>query len=245
MSEPTATNPPPDGPRLDRAFVDEQQLLDRYLDGALPYKGAREFEQWCAAHPEYLTEQRLADRTQGALRLLEAAGRAPDLAEPRLRWWRTPWLSVALGAIAAASLIGLWTATAHGAWLHDELLEARARLAQGSMRPPASEQVVQVAPDRSADAQAARITLARSPARLVDLRIGMGYVRAQRFRLIVDKHGAGRALDLDGLAKDSNGDLRIAFNASALEPGEYAVRIEAMPLLGRPVADGWFAIAVR
>jgi hypothetical protein len=245
MTESTATKPPPGGGRLDRAFIDEQRLFDRYLDATLPYKGAREFERWCAAHPEYLAERRLADRTQAAVRLLEAAGRAPDLAEPRPRWWRAPWLSIALAAIAAASLIGLWTATTHGAWLHDELIEARARLAQGTLRPPASRQVVDVAPDRSPDARAARLALARSPARLVALRIGMGYVRADRFRVVVDKRGAGRALDLDGLVKDSNGDLRITVNASALEPGEYAVRIEAMPLLGRPVADGWFAIAVR
>ncbi len=245
MTEPTATNPPPDGPRLDREFVDDRQLLDRYLDGALPYKGARQFEQWCAAHPEYLAERRLADRTQASLRLLEAAGRAPDLAEPRPRWWRAPWLPVALGAIAAASLIGLWTASAHGAWLRDELTEARAQLAKGSMRPPASEQVIPVTPDRSRESRTARIVLARSPARLVALRVDMGYVRADRFRLVVDKRGAGRALDLEGLAKDSNADLRIAFNASALEPGEYSVRIEAMPLLGQPVPDGWFTIAVR
>ncbi|MDE2294659.1 MAG: hypothetical protein KGL36_04270 [Gammaproteobacteria bacterium] len=245
MTESTATKPPPDGPRLARAFVDEQHLLDRYLDGDLPYKGAREFEQWCAIHPQYLAEQRLADRTQASLRLLEAAGRAPDLADPQVRWWRASWLPIALGAIAAASLIGLWTAAAHGAWLRDQLTEARARLAHGSMRPPASEQIVRVSPDRGADSGAASIALARSPARLVALRIRMGYVRADRFRLAVDKHGAGRALELDGLTKDSNGDLRITFNASALEPGEYAVRVEAMPLLGRPVADGWFTMSVR
>lgn len=245
MTESTAAKPPSDGPRLDGTFVDGQHLLDRYLDGALPAKGAREFEHWCASHPEYLAERRLADRAAASLRLLEAAGRGPDLAEPRPPWWRAPWLPIALGTIAAASLIGLWTATAHAAWLHDELNEARAQLAHGSMRPPASEQVVEIAPDRHSGADAARIALDRSPARLVALRIGMGYVRADRFRVVVDKHGAGRALELDGLAKDSNGDLRIAFNASALEPGEYAVRVDAMPLLGRPVADGWFAISVR
>src|ERR1700704_17069 len=84
---------PPDkpaapAPRFDRKFIEDHKLVERYLDNKLPFKGARDLENWCRAHPEYLEELRMSERAQGSLKLLEAAGAAPDLGEEKPPWWK-------------------------------------------------------------------------------------------------------------------------------------------------------------
>lgn len=247
MSE--APNPAPtrtgDVPRFDRAFIETHGLLERYLDGKLPFKGAGEFERWCAQHPEYLEELNLTGRTQASLKLLEACGRPPELAEPRLPWWKTPWFSIGLGATALLSLIGFWALLANNQLLRENLRNAQVRLAHGAMQPPASEQTLRITPDRSPGIDQARFTVNHRVPTLLDLRIHMAYVREERFHVSIDKGHQGRVLLIRNLSKDSNGDLRFAFNTSALAAGRYQIRIAAMPLFGAPVADGWLNMRVR
>jgi hypothetical protein len=67
------------------------------------------------------------------------------------------------------------------------------------------------------------------------------------FRVVVDKMDQGRALIVDNLLKDSNGELRLTFNTSGLSNGTFAVRIEALPLRGdaAPTPEGWLLLEVR
>ncbi|HVC01315.1 MAG TPA: hypothetical protein VND80_03825 [Steroidobacteraceae bacterium] len=247
MSEPptSVSNLPGGAPRFDRAFIDEHRLLDRYLDGKLPFKGAREFERWCAEHPEYLEELNLPQRTQATLQLLEASGRAPDLAEPRLPWWRAPWFAAGLGVLSLLSLAAFWALLGNNLLLRDRLTQARARLAHGSMQPPSAQRRLRITPDRSPGIDQARFSVNHTVPTLVDLRIDMGYVKQVRFRVAIDKRDQGRALSIRNIAKDSNGDLRLSFNTSALASGRYDIQIDGLPFFGAPVADGWMIMNVR
>ncbi len=232
-------------PRFDRAFIEEHRLLDRYLEGRLPFKGAREFEHWCADHPEYLEEIRLAGRTRASLELLEAAGRPQDLSEPGTPWWRTPWFLAGLGATALVCAVGFFALLGMNTLMQGKLSTARAQLARGTMMPPLSVQELRIAPDRVPGVDQARIMVRREIPALYALRIDMSSVRERRFRVSVDKRDQGRVLVINNLAKDSNGDLRVSFNTSALAGGRYDIRIEALPLLGAPIADGWIVMTVR
>jgi hypothetical protein len=82
---------------------------------------------------------------------------------------------------------------------------------------------------------------------MVDLHIDVSYVKAMAFRVVVDKTDQGRALIVDNLLKDSNGELRLTFNTSGLSNGTFVVRIEALPLRGdaAPTPEGWFLLEVR
>lgn len=247
MSQPphSASNKASAQPRFDRAFIEEHRLLDRYLEGKLPFKGAREFEQWCADHPEYLEEIHLAGRTRASLELLEAAGRPQDLSEPGTPWWRTPWVSIGLGVTALVCAIGFFALLGMNALMDGKLATARAQLARGTMMPPLSEQELRIAPDHVPGLDQASIMVRRENPVLYALRIDMSYAPQRRFRVSVDKRDQGRALVINNLSKDSNGDLRVSFNTSALAGGRYDIRIEALPLLGAPIADGWFTMTVR
>lgn len=39
-----AENPRSEAPRIDRKFIEDHRLIDRYLEGKLPFKGARDLE---------------------------------------------------------------------------------------------------------------------------------------------------------------------------------------------------------
>lgn len=242
---PAAPGAPSAGARIDRAFVDEHGLLERYLDGKLPFKGQRDFEHWCAEHPDYLEERGLAGRAQASLKLLEAAGRPADLAEPGAPWWRAEWLRAVTAGLLLASVFAIWALAQHLSLLRSELDAARARLIEGPMLPAASRLDLKVAPDRAPGIDQAGLTVDHAKPTLVHLSIDMNYARAQRFRVAIDAHDRGPMLEVKDLIKDSAGQLNLSFNSSAFPAGRYDLRIEALPLLGAPIADGWLILTVR
>jgi hypothetical protein len=79
----------------------------------------------------------------------------------------------------------------------------------------------------------------------MDLHIDLNYSKVMQFRLIVDKKDQGRALILNNLLKDSNGELRLTFNTTGLAAGIYEARIEALPFRGNPVAEAWLILEVH
>ena len=234
-----------DPPRFDRKFIEEHQLLERYLEQKLPPKGARELEDWCRKNPQYLDELKLPIRTQSSLKLLEASGRPADLSEVQPPWWKTLYFLVGLGVVTLLSLIAFWALFARYSLLKGELAETTTRLTQGPLTTPATLSNLRLAPDRIAGADTARVSVSRSAPQLLDLRINMEYSRASQFRLTVDKEDQGRALIIENLTKDSNGDLRLSFNSSGLAAGTYKVRIEGLPMRGAPLAEGWLILEVH
>jgi hypothetical protein len=80
---------------------------------------------------------------------------------------------------------------------------------------------------------------------LMDVHIDLGYTqKLLQFRLFVDKQDQGRALVLNNLLKDSNGELRVTLNSTGLSAGVYTVRIEALPARGIPIPIGWLILEV-
>ncbi len=234
--------------RFDERFIESHQLIDRYLEGKLPPKGARDLENWCRANPAYLEALKLSERTQSSLKLLEACGRPIDFSEPKPPWWKSPYVPIAAGAVAFLCLLGFWALAGKYALLRQELEDTRTRTVQGPLVQPAVETSMHVTPDRSPGLGNALITVSRSAPRLVDLHIDLGYAKQpQQYRLFVDKRDQGRALILNGLLKDSNGELRVTFNTTGLAAGLYDIRIESLPIRasGSPSPEGWLTLEVR
>jgi hypothetical protein len=234
-------------PRFDAKFIEEHQLVERYLENKLPVKGARDLENWCRANPDYLIALRLSERAQASLKLLEACGRPLDLREPRAAWWKSPYVTGGLALVAVVSLIGFWALFGKQALLKTQLADAQTRMVQGPLQPAAAASNQFIAPDRAPGIDHAHVTVSRSAPQLVDLHVDMSYTKVMQFRLVVDKQDQGRALILNNLLKDSNGELRLTFNTSGLAAGVYNVRIEALPLRGggAPIPEGWLKLEVH
>jgi hypothetical protein len=238
----------PTAARFDAKFIEDHKLIDRYLEGKLPPKGARDLENWCRANPAYLESLKLSERTQASLKLLEACGGPLDLTEPKPPWWKSPYVPIAGGVVALVCLLGFWALFGKYALLRQELEDTRTRLHQGSLVQPAVESNMHVVPDRAPGIDKARIVVNRSAPQLVDLHIDLGYSKQpQQYRIFVDKQDQGRALILNDLLKDSNGELRLTFNTTGLAAGIYSIRIESLPIRasGSPVPEGWLILEVR
>ena len=93
-------------------------------------------------------------------------------------------------------------------------------------------------PDRAPGIDRARIVVSRSEPLLMDLHIDLSYTnKLMQFRMFVDKQDQGRALVLNDLLKDSNGELRMTLNSTGLAAGIYNARIEALPFPRQPHSD--------
>jgi hypothetical protein len=241
-----AAKPAPVSPRFDKKFIEDHRLVERYLENKLPFKGARDLEQWCRAHPDYLNELKLSERAHASLKLLEASGRPQDLGEPKPPWWKSIYLLIGLGALALVCLVAVWSLAGKYTLLQGKLEDAKHVMSQGPLVQPATEKAIYISPDHAPGIDRARIKLSRAAPLLLDVHIDLGYTqKLQQFRMFVDKKDQGRALVLNNLLKDSNGELRLTLNSTGLSAGSYTVRIEALPPRGVPIAIGWLIIEVE
>lgn len=231
--------------RFDAKFIEDNKLIERYLDNKLPFKGARDLENWCRNHPEYLNNLKLSERAQASLKLLEASGQPQDLREPPAPWWKSPYVPIGLAVVAVLCLAGFWALMGKYALLRGELEDTRTHIDQGSLVQPATMSTQHVSPDRAPGVDRARIVVSRSAPQLIDLHIDMSYTKIMEFRMFVDKLDQGRALIIENLLKDSNNELRLTFNTTGLAAGAYTVRIEALPPRGTPIPMGWLILQVN
>ncbi len=242
----TARPAPPISPRFDRKFIEDHKLVEKYLENKLPFKGARDLEQWCRAHPDYLNELKLSEHAHASLKLLEASGRPQDLTEPKPPWWKSLYLLIGLAALAFVCLVAFWSLAGKYSSLQGKLEDTKRVMRQGPLVQPATEKAIYISPDHAPGIDHARIKLNRSTPLLMDVHIDLGYTqKLLQFRMFVDKQGQGRALVLNNLLKDSNGEMRLTLNSTGLSAGVYTVRIEALPPRGIPIAIGWLLLEVE
>jgi hypothetical protein len=230
-------------PRFDQKFIEDNQLIERYLDGKLPFKGAQEVEAWCRAHPDYLDQMRLSERTHASLKLLEASGRQADLGEAEIPWWKTIYFQAGLGAVTLACLLGFLALFGKYVLQRSAIEDLQQRVEQGSLLPPATARGIRLQPDRAPGIHKAKVLISvKGKAELINLRLDLSYTRLNTFRVQVEKQDQGRAIVIENLLKDSNGDLKVTFNSSAMAAGTYDVVIEGLPFRGAPIAEGWLRI---
>jgi hypothetical protein len=144
------------------------------------------------------------------------------------------------------SLLAFWAVLGKYVLLRGQLEDVRTQADQGALVQPASNTQIVVTPDRAPGIDKARIVLSRSAPQLLDVHIDLNYTnKLTQFRMFVDKKDQGRALILNDLLKDSNGELRMTLNSTGLAAGIYNVRIEALPFKGSPIPQGWLILEVR
>src|SRR5476651_1172879 len=85
-------------PLMDRDFIVRNQIVERYLSGKLPVKGATDFERFCREEPELLDEIGLPEQVNAGLRLLEASGKPEPWQQAPKKPWEKPQILLGLGA---------------------------------------------------------------------------------------------------------------------------------------------------
>jgi hypothetical protein len=231
---------------MDRDFIARNQVVERYLSGRLPIKGATEFERFCKEHPQLLDEIGLPERVNAGLRLLEASGKPEPWQEAPQPVWQKPQVTLALAA--AVVILGLALAAVAGgnASKSHRIAELQKQASERALDPATSTREIRLLPSRSGASNAPAITIGiPGGAQLADLKIDESRSAYHMFRVTVDRIDQGRVAVINNLAKDSNGHLRIALNTSALGPGNYQLTLEGLDWRGEPQPDSWITIGIQ
>lgn len=229
---------------MDRDFIARNQVVERYLSGRLPLKGATDFERFCRQHPQILDEIGLPERVNAGLRLLEASGKPEPWQEPARALWQKP--PVILGLAVAVVILALTLVVAWGATVtRDHRIAALEKQAyERALDPATSTREIRLLPSRAGASATPAIKIGGPNAQLADFKIDESRSPYHSFRVTIDRIDQGRVGVITNLTKDSNGHLRIALNSSALGPGNYQLTIEGIGWRGDPEPDSWITIGI-
>lgn len=236
---PTDARPP-----MDAAFVERNQIIERYLAGRLPLKGAQDFERFCREHPETLLALGMPERIHAGLRLMESAGQPEPWAEKPLAFWQKPLFFAGLAALAGTLLIATGMLLMSGSERSKRIAQLEDQLANQPLRASEITRPIVVNPGRTGPVATSMFSLGGSRTELADLKVDVSWSKQTVFRVTIDRIDQGRVLVLGNLQRDSNGHLRIALNSSALGPGDYAVQIEGLDWRGTSTKEGWFTFDI-
>ena len=229
---------------MDREFILRNQIAERYLAGRLPVRGTHDFERYCREHPEFIQELGLAERVHAALRLLEAGGIAPPWeAKPRA-WWEQLPLLIAVAVLAVAGGIAAMVMASKVSGRDESIAALKQRIAEQPLEPATSTRSAKLIPSRTAPSSHPAIVLGGGGAQMADLKIDMSWSKFTAFRVTIDRQDQGRVAVVNYVLRDSNGDLRLSFNTTALGPGVYQLAIEGMTLHSEAIAQAWVTIGV-
>jgi hypothetical protein len=229
---------------MDRDFIARNQIVERYLSGRLPLKGAQEFERFCREQPQLLDEIALGDRISAALRLLDASGRPAPWETHTKRWWER--LPLLLGVTTAALILALSCLFMDHRLASGE--QAYATLAQRARLQPLeaaqSTSPITLIPSRTGPMSDSMVAIGGGPAQMAALKFDLSWSAFTSFRVTIDRIDQGRVGVLHNMLRDSAGNVQIELNSSALGPGDYRFTIEGLTWRGDPVPQAWATISI-
>jgi hypothetical protein len=243
-SVPAATAASAATPAMDATFIERNQVVERYLAGKLPPKGMIDFERFCRDNPQLVDSLGLPDRVNAALRLLEASGRPEPWAEKPRRFYEKPaaFFTVALVALAAAVIGTLMSLRTTEAERQVAVLEKR--VGERPLRAATSTRPIVMVPSRTGPSKNPVVTLFGTSGEMAEMKIDVSWSKYTNFRLLLDRIDQGRVAILANQLRDSNGQLRLSLNSSALGPGDYQLTMEGLDWRGSAEPQAWVTFAV-
>jgi hypothetical protein len=259
---------------MDSKYIESEHVVDRYLSGDLTVREARDFEQYCLDHPDFLAglpipvrlKTRLGRRppqeetetgsftaspsstTRAALEATED-GFDPEEEREHIRSYSGGGVNrIVVIALALALLAALGGVVAYGMQansLSKQLQQAKRDLSATQMQAPGSVQTYRVAPVRGKPEQATLALGWQQPAQLIDLHVDVSEGKYTQFQITIDKSDGSRVMQIRRIARDSNRELRFAVNSSAFGPGDYLVKIDGYTWRGQPEEIGWLRLGLQ
>jgi hypothetical protein len=228
---------------MDREFILRNQIVERYIGGQLPLKGAQDFERFCREHPQLLDEIALTDRINAALRLLDAGGRAAPWEQRAKRWWEQ--LPALIGTATLALILAITCLVIESRLAAQQRASAslQQRALLQPLNPAKSTRTISVIPSRIGPVQHSMVTIGGAETQMADLKIDLSWSQFTAFRVTIDRVDQGRVGVLHNLQRDSAGNLHIELNSSALGPGEYQMTIEGLTWRGEVLPQAWATIS--
>lgn len=229
-------------PAMDREFIIKNQIVERYLAGRLPPKGVTDFERLIRQRPELIEELGLADKVNAGLRLLDAAGVAEPWAEKPKKFWESSAFTFGAAGLAIAALIGCLVLALQLSSRDTKIAKLSAEVQERPIAPSTQKRTILVGVARNGPPPSAALTIGTGE--FAELKADLSWTRYGLFRVSIDRVNQGRVAVLDGVAKDSNGHVRISLNAGAFGPGDYMVTLEGLNLRREHLPVAWYRFSV-
>lgn len=227
---------------MDREFIIKNQIVERYLAGRLPPKGVTDFEKLIRSRPQLIEELGLPDRVNAGLRLLDAAGIAEPWAEKPKKIWEKPAFTFAAAGLAVAAVIGCLVLVMQVSSRDATIAKLKQANHERPVEPSTHKRPIKVGVARNGPPSQASFTI--QAGEFAELKTDLSWSRYATFRVNIDRVDQGSVAKIDGITKDSNGDLRLALNAGAFGPGHYLMTIEGMNMRRESIPVAWVRFAV-
>jgi hypothetical protein len=160
-------------------------------------------------------------------------------------WWQTRLFVGTLVAVVTASTLVAGMSLLGAARDRSALQAAEQREQLLTLRAINSVRALRIAPNPRSWSAAPDAAIAwTEPPQLLELHLPVGYADFLHFAIIMDKVDHGRVLVVERVAPDSNKELLLSLNSSALGPGEYRLRLQGYTWRGERVDVGWVRLAV-
>jgi hypothetical protein len=228
---------------MDREFIIKNQIVERYLAGRLPPKGVTDFERLIRSRPKLIEELGLAERVNAGLRLLDAAGIAEPWAEKEKKFWEKPVFTFAAAGLAIAALIGCLVLATQVSSRESAIAKLKQQNHERPIEPSTRKRPILVNTARNGPPSGKSLTIRSGE--FAELKADLSWTRFSTFRVSIDRVDQGRVAMIDGMAKDSNGHVRLSINAGALGPGDYMVTLEGMNMRRESVPVAWYRFGVE
>lgn len=258
---------------MDRQYIENEHVVERYLSGDLTVREARDFERYCLDHPEFLQALPIPVRLKARLSrrpvdgsetgmfaaIPSSATRAaleavdddfdPDEAREEMRWSsRGAGVNRVVVLAMLVALAGAIATTVMYAMranaLSEQLVDVRQELTFTQMQPPGSVQRYKL---QMVKAKPTQPTLALgwpSPPELLDISIDASEGRISQYQITIDKADGVRVMQIKRIMRDSNKEVRFSLNSSAFGRGDYLVKIEGYNWRGQTQEVGWLMLGL-
>lgn len=259
---------------MDRKYIENEHVVDRYLSGELTVREAREFEKFCLDHPQFLSElpipvrlkTRLARRpvdgsetgvfealpSSATRAMMDAGDDGFDPEEAREEMRRSSSGAGASRAVVIGLLAAVLVATGaaviyamQASALTAQLNKSQKELTATQMQAPGSVQKYKVELVRAKPAQATLALGWVTPPQLLELVIDASQGKMTQFQITIDKTDGVRVMQIRRVTRDSNKELRLGLNSSAFGPGDYLVKVEGYNWRGQTDLVGWMMLGLQ
>ncbi|HEY4368476.1 MAG TPA: hypothetical protein VGN07_14665 [Steroidobacteraceae bacterium] len=257
---------------MDRKYIENEHIVDRYLSGDLTVREARQFEKYCLEHPQFLEgmpipvrlKARLARRPLEASETgmfhaipssttraaLEAGDEGFDVDEEEQRWRGSRGggnriLLIVLTVALIAAIGGMVMYALQVRELSKNVKTVKTEMKATQMTAATSLQPYRLQLSRNKPQQPTLALGWMQPPQMLDMYFDATDGKYNQFQVTIDKVEGGRVMQIRRIARDSNKDVRLALNSSAFGPGDYLLKFEGVNWRGQLDEVGWVWIGLE
>jgi hypothetical protein len=229
-------------PAMDREFIIKNQIVERYLAGRLPPKGVTDFERLIRQRPELIEELGLPEKVNAGLRLLDAAGVAEPWAQKEKKAWEKPAFAMGAAAVAAVALLGCAVLAMQISSRESAIAKLKLENHDRPIAPSTHKRTILAGTARNGPPSQSSVVIASGD--FAEIKSDLSWTRYGTFKVAIDRVNQGRVAVIDGIAKDSNGHVRISLNAGAFGPGDYMMQFDGLNMRREGLPVAWIRFTV-